>query len=258
MPFTATQAIDITAEPRVTVGAMNYRYKEDYTKSDDVTWQDTVPFLGGGVLFSTTGVLSFCERIFLDLYGQRTDKGRDSDAQLDSPGVEPMDDNIDFSRRDYVGTVGCEIPLFGNLSMTATGGVKASETELNGVHRRYPLGRPIRISPEDSTTLDTLGGSVGSSVAWQLNPTSYLAVNLAYTWLWKSDYVNNYNPTATTSGDSQGWTWGMSFQNTLTRHLTWKISADYFSYEMTTKGSSTLSTVEERIIPVRFSVTWRF
>jgi len=261
MPFTATQAIDVTVESRATTGIMIYQFREDYSRSDDVNWQDSFPFWGVGGTISLP--LNLCERLFFDVYAQQSDVGNDHKFYSVSSSGETIlydrDDNVDFSRRDLAGTVGCTIPnkIFFDGAVTLTAGYKGGQTEINGTHRVY-LSNGITIMPEDSTTLKTDGLFGGVSLVWPLAATWQFQINLAY-GRFQSKYGSDYR--GNVEGTITGATGGIKLQNTLTRHLTWSISADYFNYDMTVNLKSPWDSVErigEQVIPFRASLIWRF
>jgi len=280
MPFTTAQAIDIpTFEPRVTTGIMNYRYQEYYPTGDDIEWLDTSPFFGVGATVSIP--ISFCEKLFLDTYGQLTDAGSDSkfSPEQSEQGVEyQKDESVDFSRRDLVGTMGCVIPqkifpqkIFLDGSVTLTAGYKRGKSEINGTHRQYRSGT-VTLSPEDSTILKTDGFFGGVSLAWPIRSTWQFQINLAYARL-QSEFSSDYHgiiPSqgGPTTGTTGGFTGGIRLQNTLTRHITWSISMDYFNYDMDAeppkkeeekgKDVDKLGKVKERLAPLRASLIWRF
>jgi len=268
MPFTTAQAIDIpTFEPRVTTGIINYQYQEKYLSGggNNVEWRDTSPFFGvGGTVSIAT---NFCERLFVDGYYQLTGVG--DDRNFDPDAIPPRDENIDFNRRDLAGTIGCAIPykMFLDGSVTLTTGYKAGKSEINGTHRRYPTGK-VTFAPEDSTILKTDGVFGGVSLAWPIRATWQFQINLAYARL-QSEFSSDYHGIiplqgGPTTGTTGGLTGGVRLQNTLTRHITWSISMDYFNYDMDAeppkkeKGVDKLGKVKERLVPLRASLIWRF
>ncbi len=273
MPLTATQAIDITVEPRATVGVMIYQYEENYSEAErgNIEWKDTSPFFGVGSTISIA--TNFCERLFIDAYGQFTDAGSDgkfSQAKSERGEQYQKDESVDFGRRDWVGTMGCVIPqrIFLDGSVTLTAGYKGGKSEINGTHRQY-RPKTVTPSPEDSTILKTDGFFGGVSLSWPIRSTWQFQINLANAWLqseFNSAYHSIINPP--TTGDTGGFTGGIRIQNTLTRHVTWSISADWFRYKMDAnppemeingqKGRETLTGVKEQIIPLRASLIWRF
>jgi len=262
IPFTATQAIDVTVESRATTGIMIYQFREDYSRSDDVNWQDSFPFFGVGGTVSLP--LNFCERLFFDMYAQQSDVGSDHKSysvfSSEETTLYDRDDNVDFNRRDWAGTVGCTIPkkIVFDGSVTLTAGYKGGQTEINGTHRIYQPNRISTIIPEDSTTLKTDGLFGGVSLVWPLAPTWQFQINMAY-GRFQSKYGSDYR--GNVEGTITGATGGIKLQNTLTRHLTWSISADYFNYDMAVSLKSSWDSVEgigEQIIPIRASLIWRF
>jgi len=261
IPFTDLQAIDVAVESRATTGMMYYQFKENYPGSDDLIWQDTFPVFGVGSTISIP--LNFCERLFFDVYGQQSDVGSDHEFYSvfsERTKIYDRDGNVDFSRRDWAGTLGCTVPkkIFFDGSVTLTFGYKGSQTEINGTHRLYFSGGGGRIFPEDSTILKIDGVFGGVSMAWPLGQTWQFQINLAY-GRFQSEYGSDYR--GNVEGTITGITSGIKLQNTLTRHLTWGISVDYLNYDMAVDSKTEGDPIEgigERIIPIRASLIWRF
>lgn len=276
MPFTTAQAIDIpTFEPRVTTGIMNYRYQEQYLQGggSDVEWQDTSPFFGVGTTASIA--TNFCERLFVDGYYQLTGVGDDRNFDPPSEALYLKDENIDFNRRDLAATIGCVIPykIFLDGSVTLSTGYKGGKSEINGTHRRHLKNTgKVTSDPEDSTILKSDGIFGGVSLAWPIRSTWQFQINLAYARL-QSEFSSDYHGIiplqgGPTTGTTGGFTGGIRLQNTLTRHITWSISMDYFNYDMDAeppkkeeekgKDVDELGKVKERLVPLRASLIWRF
>ncbi len=263
MSVTTAWAVDFGVTGDITPGIMRYTYQEDFKASDDVKWQDNVPFLGAGVGLTASSVnLSFLKSVdvLVDLSSQWADIGDDREFRDTLVGNTPAiaDWNVDFKRQDYVLTLGAT-KTFGYVLAGASIGYKGSKAELNGTHRFHPLGSPARIYPEDSTTLKTNGMFGGITIAGVYKNFA-MTLNLAYSWL-NSEYDSKLN-SIHEEGDNEGLTYGLKFRYKLPNYpVSLTLSGDYYSYEtgfpIREKGTQ-LNSVKEKMIPLRFSITYRF
>lgn len=262
LPFVGVNAIDdgsllkqITITPRVVNGIMYYRYEEEFSGSNNVTWRDSMPFLGLGV---TLGYNNFS----VDFYAQQSITGKDS--YLEGNEDFRQDYNADFSREDYTINVGYRMnELFGykmNGILSFFAGYKESETDMSGPRKITTVALDETRLYFDETQFKTSGYSIGGGYAWPIGESSLLGIKAAVGSL-DGDYSSNQLSRISTA--STNFTWlSLNWSSSLTKKVTYGFSLDAQKYAMgatsTDNPNITLRSIEERIISVKALLSYTF
>jgi len=233
---------------RGTIGEMYFKYQEKYPNTDDVKWQDNMPFLGiGGTLSAAFGEDHF---VSIDGYVQQTASGKDSFFGL----PEAIDDaildyNTNLSRRDYAINLsyGWRNLLIIDNSLVASVGYKLGKTDINGTRRNIVSGEGEGIYyRNEKIQFETKGPTLGISYNHPVGESSAVSLNLGYAWL-ESDYISTQQEI--TPASTQGLTYGLSWNSTITNKLRYGFSVDAYSYTM---GASLTKKEREGVIITNF------
>jgi len=269
-------------EPRVVTGKIYEKYEEKYARddSDDVLWQDNVPFLGIGL---TLGKKNFS----VDIYAQQSESGKDSFArgssrQIENTNINSLQDyNATLSRKDYALNLSySKRNLFGrDHSLIFSVGYKIGQTDINVRARNTHV---ISITGEENETtnnnldhqdiqFETKGPTIGLAYGFPVG-NSVLGINLGYAWLntahSNSSFVGETNP-GSTSGITVGFLWAGS----ITQNLGYSLSVDGYSYTMDAATIESqfkdqngnlqtrvinLDSIEESVVTFKVSLSYSF
>jgi hypothetical protein len=249
-PFTIT--------PRVVNGVMSYKYEEEFTGSDNVKWDDIMPFLGLGV---TLGYNNWS----IDGYVQQSFKGHDSifeQSSLVESETMTMDSTTDLTREDYAVNLSYKTKaLFGyEMSgfLSVFAGYKYGKTDISGIQRITisSLDKPLLYFAE--TTFETTGYAIGGGYSWPIGKSGLLGIKMAYGNL-NGDYNSNQFGVVTSPTD---FIWGsIHWSRSLSKNLTYAVSFDAQNYAMegiSTNRLITINSIEERIISLKALLSYTF
>lgn len=215
----------ISLVPRVALGIISFRYKEDYSATSDVEWSDNMPYAGIGV---TLDYGNFA----LDIYGQQTMSGSDSLFETAPESILTVRDyNTNLSRRDVAinGSYGIQNLLTDKGdSLLFSVGYKWGKTDINGLRRRtISTGTEPSYTNYDTeeTEFTSSGPSLGITYGYPIGENSRIGINLAYSWL-GSEHSNS----SIKVDNSQGWTGGLSWISSITHKISYSLSFDYYTY----------------------------
>ncbi|MEN8215348.1 MAG: hypothetical protein ABFS56_03015 [Pseudomonadota bacterium] len=250
-------------EPRLVTGKIYEKYEENYAESDDILWQDNVPFIGIGL---TLGKKNFS----VDIYAQQSESGKDSFIRETSSLLQ--DYNATLSRKDYALNLSyIKSNLFSwDHSLVFSVGYKIGQTDI-GVRTRNITNqsKPI-IKPQD-IQFETKGPTIGLAYGFPVG-NSVLGINLGYAWLntahSNSSFGVETNP-ASTSGITVGFLWAGS----ISKNFGYSLSLDGYSYTMGAVTTKTqfkdqngnlqtreikLNSIEESVMTFKFSLSYSF
>ncbi|MCK5523888.1 MAG: hypothetical protein KAI83_12220 [Thiomargarita sp.] len=252
-------------EPRVVVGMHQHSYEEKYTgkDSDDVKWEDNMPFAGLGI---TLGYKNFS----VDVYAQQSASGKAIEFETSDSLLR--DKNIDnLSRKDYAINFSYAMNLFKKLDdrVVFSTGYKVGHTNISGTSRYISTSTGgINYSPID-TQFETNGPTVGISYGFPIGE-GVIGLNLAYAWL-KTDYTSP--EMEVTPESTSGLTLGLLWSSPITNNLMFSFSADYYKYTMGAESAKTefedalgrvqrrdiqLNTIEESVVSIKTSLSYAF
>jgi hypothetical protein len=250
-------------EPRVVTGMLYQRYEEKYKTSDDVKWEDNIPFVGGGL---TLGYKNFS----VDVYYQQSASGKAIEFETSDSLIR--DKNIDnLSRKDYAINFSYAMNLFKKLDdrVVFSTGYKVGHTNISGSNRYIPTGQDIKYSPID-TQFETNGPTVGISYGFPIGE-GVIGLNLAYAWL-KTDYTST-EMKETTAESTSGLTLGLLWSSPITNNLMFSFSVDGYQYTMGAANAETtfidalgreqprtitIDSIEENVFSVKTSLSYAF
>ena len=243
-------------QPRVIAGLMHYKYQESHYEN---IMSDDLPFFGAGITLAH-------DRFFLDSYFQQSATGEDDNVKPIETSAVPNLIDRDFSRKDYVFTLG--YALTDNLSIFT--GYKYGKTKIDLF---FPLIKKGTLSTTDAN-FETKGPFIGASYGWLIGG-GLLATNFAISKLNGEESFDlregevNYHETAT--GSTIGFTLGVSWKASLTKHFTYNISLDAYKYSFdvdnahgrdNTTGKITelpnYGNLEEEMLSVKMNFIYRF
>ncbi len=251
----------LTITPRIVNGVMSYKYEEEFTGSNNVKWDDIMPFLGLGV---TLGYNNWS----IDAYAQQSFKGHDSifeQSSLVESETMTMDSTTDLTREDYAVNLSYKTKaLFGyEMSgfLSVFAGYKYGKTDITGPQRRTfenPLSFHRIYFYEKS--FKTNGYSIGGGYSWPIGKSGgLLGIKGAFATL-DGDYDSNELGVVTTP---TSFTWiSINWSSALSKKVTYAFSLDAQNYAMeatpTDQPGVTLSSIEERIISLKALLSYTF
>lgn len=263
-------------EPRVVVGMHQHSYEEKYETSDDVKWEDNIPFAGLGL---TLGYKNFS----LDVYAQQSASGKDSlydedDSVLPTGEIvtQDRDYNTDISREDYAINLSYARNLFVNWDdrIVFSVGYKVGKTSISGARRNITTNlsteevKPNRRHEEKQ--FETNGPTLGISYGFPIGE-GVIGLNFAYAWL-ETDYTSS-EMKETTPVSTSGLTLGFIWNSPITNNLMFSFSVDGYQYTMGAASAETtfidalgreqprkitIDSIEESVVSVKTSLSYAF
>ncbi len=252
----------LTITPRIVNGVMSYKYEEEFVGSDNVKWDDIMPFLGLGL---TLGYSNWS----IDAYAQQSFKGKDSSFEqsslFESSETMTMDSTTDLTREDYAVNLSYKTKaLFGyEMSgfLSVFAGYKYGKTDITGPQRRTfenPLSFHRIYFYEKS--FKTNGYSIGGGYSWPIGKSGgLLGIKAAFATL-DADYDSNQLIVVT---EPTRFTWiSLNWSSSFSKNVTYGFSLDVQNYAMgatpTVHPGVTLSSIEERIISLKALLSYTF
>lgn len=252
-------------EPRVVTGKIYEKYEEKYATSNDILWQDNVPFIGIGL---TLGKKNFS----VDIYAQQSESGKDSFIRETSSLLQ--DYNANLSRKDYALNLSySKMNLFGwEHSLVFSVGYKIGQTDI-GVRARNITNQSNPIIRLQDIQFETKGPTIGLAYGFPVG-NSVLGINMGYAWL-NTAHSNSDFEVETDAKGTSGITVGFLWAGSITQNLGYSLSVDGYSYTMDAgtiekppfqddngnlqEGQRiTINGIEESVVTFKFSLSYSF
>lgn len=276
----ATQALDVSFEPRLETGALYYQFSQEdlfvvgETNVEGVTGfsvSSFMPFVGGGVTV-------FLDRFFLDLYAQGAFNGEDSISQQnfqgsqagDSPaGLFSTNENDEFDRQEYSVSLGYAVTpstalYFGykraEFSIEGTGDITAN---IGGTN----LGTlPWQATVDYTNDGFFIGGVQAWNVDWKGPIRGALSLNFGVGFLsgdieQTSQIADGPPSELEFEGDTVGLNLGANWKAPITKKLAYSIGVSGYQYNFDADrptGGTAAANFSEALIKFSVGLSYLF
>ena len=246
-------------ESRLTTGVMYYEFEYAFTAGKDkseLLLNDLMPFVGGGATL-------FYDKCFADAYFQSSIISGKEGSEIKQPDTESILNkaNNELDRQDYAITLGCQVTNNGLFFA----GYKYGQTDIYTASTQNWRYDRIDESRTGEAQFESDGLFLGAAYSHPIG-NGLLGVKLAAS-LMEAEY-NQHNITTENNravgdgekktsaddwfllGNTLGMTLGVNWTAPINRHLSYRISLDYFNYDFDTDSAYVVQDNKAQFIDI--------